>query len=351
MLGNPGRSGHRAAVAASDLLFSARMTVADFFGLSMPENVIFTQNASHALNMAILGATGALSEKRTVITSVLEHNSVLRPLYMLERAGKAELRFLTPDISNPQDTLLRLSGLIDKSVGLVVLTARANTCGYSFPIEEIGKLLYNCNIPFIVDASQAAGTMNINLEKSKIDMLCFPGHKSLYGITGSGALLINPKSKIMPEPVISGGSGSLSTQHFMPEFLPDRLEAGTPPLIPAVSMAAGIEYINSVSLSEIAAKEQKLQSRLISGLSVNKKVTLYGCSPGSLVLFNIRGLSSEELAAKLDSEGIAVRGGFHCAPLAHRLFGTHENGAVRISIGAFNSESDIDSVLSAVSRL
>ena len=116
-------------------------------------------------------------------------------------------------------------------------------------------------------------------------------------------------------------------------------------------MAAGIEYISSVSLSEIAAKEQKLQSRLISGLSVNKKVTLYGCSPGSLVLFNIRGLSSEELAAKLDSEGIAVRGGFHCAPLAHRLFGTHENGAVRISIGAFNSESDIDSVLSAVSRL
>ncbi len=341
-LGNPGRSTHKAALASAQLVLSSREAVAELFGADS-ERVIFTLNTTHALNLAIFGAAALLSPtKNTVLTDHNQHNSVLRPLYALESAGKIRLRFCNPR---------RLADAMDETVGLGVFSARSNVTGESFPLRAIGALLRQGGALHLCDAAQAAGSRRIRLEEDGIDLLCIPGHKGLLGIPGAGALLMSRSCPLIP-PLISGGSGSASLSPQMPDFLPDRLEAGTPALSAIAAMGAGASFVKEAGEEALGERERSLGALLHSLLSQLPHLTLY--SPpdnGGIVLCNVKHRSPHEAASLLDGEGICVRSGFHCAPLIHKALGTGPDGALRFSFGPFNTPAHAYAAARALEKM
>lgn len=342
---NPGRSGHRLALELDRRIFDAREKLTDFIGGNNPMNLVFTSSCTDSLNTAIYGLAEKFyqrKEKCHVITTVLEHNSVLRPLKYLEQIGKISLTIVDADkygIVNPED----IGKAITEDTKFCVTTAMSNLIGTTVDIVKVGEILKQKDIIYIVDAAQGLGYVDIDMDNMPIDILCFPGHKGILGLTGTGGLYF--KDGIEIEPFRRGGTGSFSLELEQPEVSPDKFESGTLNAAGVESMAAGVEYINNIGLKNIQKHEDILKDEFIKGLKDIENIKLYGSlddRQGPVVSLNIDGIDSSELAFKLSYDhDICTRAGFHCAPLAHRLLGTDKKGAVRFSFSYFNTLEEI----------
>lgn len=347
--GNPGRSGYKKAIKIDREIYNTRVKIAEFFNIKNPLQIAFTSNASESLNFAIKGA--GLHDCH-IITSVLEHNSVLRPLHFLEDEKNVSLSFAEPK-ENQEEFIKNISSLIREDTKAVVINHISNVTGYIADIEKIGKLCREKNLLFIVDASQSVGFAHIDVEKQNINILCFTGHKSLFGIQGTGGIYVEEGIKL--NPLLEGGTGSFSKLPRQPESMPELLECGTLNTPGILSMGAGIDFINSVGLDKMREHEIKLTKLFIEKISDLKNVIIYGeknIERGPVVSININGVPSSDLSAVLDEEyNICTRGGFHCAPFAHKYLGTYDYGCVRFSFGYFNTEEEILYAANAVKEI
>lgn len=350
-LGNPGRSGHKMSLESTRLIFQAREDLAVLLSLKKSENIVFTGGATASLNLAI---QGSVEEKRRVdpnplvVTSVFEHNSVLRPLFSLEKKGKIRLRILSPEPGGN----LPFSQLLHPIPSILVLTCRSNITGHSFSLKSILPHLKSQGTLVILDAAQALGGTGCTMLETGADILCAPGHKGLLGIMGGGIMAFSDTCPILPEAILSGGSGIDSFDPFMPRYLPERLEAGTLPLPAIVSMSAGARFLTKLGLEEVTHREREVKKILLEGIANLRDYVLYEPKyPDGPLLFNRKGMGSEALADALERHGILARAGFHCAPLAHRFLGTEETGGVRLSPGPFTTKKDVLRTLEILYRL
>lgn len=337
---NPGRSGHRLSSTGAKIVAECREVLADMFGADS-SRVIFTKNCTEALNTAIFG----LPLSGRVITTDYEHNSVLRPLYKLARDGKISLEIL------PAENIIESIKNLDTSgVSAIVTTAVSNVTGKILPIKEIGEFAKEKGIYYIVDGAQGAGHIPLSVKEQNISCLAVAGHKGLGGIMGSGALIIADDVEVSP--LTFGGTGTETFSEDMPTFYPERLEAGTLNLPAIASLLEGARHIKR-NLVHFALTVENYTERLINGLSVIEKVTLYSDkNPAGIVSFKINGKSSQEVADMLNNDfDVAVRGGFHCAPLAHKSLGTEKEGLVRASLSVYNSASEIEYFVKAIKRI
>ena len=340
--GNPGRGGHAAAMAAAELVYGCRVKLAKAFGTD-PSRVCFTGGCTAALNTAILGR---ISPGERVITSDLEHNSVMRPL----RAAKA----VTDTFSAASDDG-RILGQIDekikKGAACVVCTCASNVLPVVLPYAKIGALCRKRGVTFIADGAQAAGFYDIDVERDGIDVLCVPSHKGLYGIPGAGALIFSPRADVSRfKPLVSGGTGTDPLSVIMPETVPERFEAGTLPLAAIASMSAGIDHVNSVGTENIRRKVEAVKRAVLGRLSDDGRIKFYGRGPGSLLCFNVEGAGCERIARELDLHGICVRAGLHCSPSAHKYTAPDGTGAVRLSFSYSNTTDEAERFCRIMSR-
>ena len=349
---NPGRGSSKDALRASAEVYATREAIGALVNTSA-ENIVFTYNATYALNMALFGV---IKEGMTVAVDRFSHNSALRPLYALSKKG-VKLRFLDSSISRDSVIIDSFERLVRKEkIDVLVLNHTSNVTGKISPVKRLSDICHEFDVTLILDASQGIGSSDIDMKRLGVDILASSGHKGLYGVTGTGFLAVSDSYPSVIDPLISGGSGIFSLSHEMPSLLPERLEAGTLGMIGISSMRAGAEFILRVGVKEIGAWERELQRKIVSELLNIKGVKVYNAevNANSIVLFNVDGLPSPVLADKLDKMGIAGRAGYHCAPLAHELIGTNtsdSDGAMRISVGIFNTESDCNKLVSAVNKI
>lgn len=347
---NPGRAGHKMAALAGRSVFEVRENLAKFFGAADSSEIIFTSNATHAINLGILGV---VEEGDHVITSCLEHNAVIRPLKGLEKEGKIELSVigLTPDGDLDYQAL---EDVIKTNTRLIVLLHGSNLTGHILDLARISEIAKRHGVLLMVDAAQTAGVFHIDLQKTHVDILAVPGHKSLYGPPGTGVLYIRTGTKI--KNIFAGGTGSKSEELYQPELWPDKFESGTVNSVGIIGLGAGVDFINQIGIDHIREHELKLCRKLIGGLQAIKNVKIYGPGPDlertPVVSFNIGEESSSEVGYILDQVfDIAVRSGLHCAPMAHMSMGTLKQGMVRISVGYFNTMEDIEVTLQAIEQI
>ncbi len=340
--GNPGRGSHRMALWASEKLYETREVAAKLFHLSQPERVVFTMNTTHALNIAI---QGLVKEKSHILLSDLEHNSTLRVAEYLKRTKGVEYSIFSTD----GDVVKSMEMLVRKNTSAVICTHGSNITNVILPLERIGAFARKKGIYFIVDAAQTAGTHHIDMEKYHISALCVPGHKGLLGPQGVGMAMFSPD--VFPDPLIYGGSGSMSRSVNMPNILPDRLEGGTMPTPCIAGLCEGMKYILKRGEGQIFEKEAAIIENITKRFERDGRIVTYSRNRGPIWLFNVRGISSQETARLLDGYGVCVRPGLHCAPLAHGKLGTPEDGAVRVSAGPFSSYSDADIFCSSLERV
>ena len=333
-LASPGRGGHRPSMMAADTAYLCREAAAALFSVPEPERVVFTHNATQALNMAIKSIVTAGDR---VVISGYEHNSVLRPLY----ATRAEVQVAQSALFCPRSAVRAFDAAICADTKLVVLNHVSNAFGFILPAAEIAALCRARGVPLIIDASQSAGVLDIDAAALGADFIAMPGHKGLYGPQGTGILLC----KAPPAgTLLEGGTGSDSRSREMPELLPDRLEAGTHNMPGISGLLEGIRFVKRRETARILRHERKLLRRLTEGLQSISGVETYAaadeaCQAGVLS-FRLEGLDCETLAEALGARGVAVRAGLHCAPLAHRSAGTSQTGTVRVSFSAFNTERE-----------
>ncbi len=346
---NSGRSGHRLAIQASRIVYEAREAIAELFNVADPLRVVFTMNATESLNLAM---RGSLYPGDHVITSSMEHNSVMRPLRALEAQGVevtvlqcSEQGFLYP-------------GDVDKAIEphtkMVVINHGSNVTGSLAPVEEIGLITRECGLFFVLDAAQTAGAYPIDTQKMNVDLLAFTGHKSLCGPPGTGGLYIREGVRL--EPLKWGGTGSRSEEEYQPDFLPDMYESGTPNLVGIAGLGAGIQFVMREGVKAIRKRERDLTQRLIDGLLDISGVIVYGDLNADhqigVVSFNIVGVSQSDIGLRLDEEyEIMCRVGLHCAPAAHKTIGTFPDGTVRFGLGTFTTKEEIDMAIQAVRNL
>lgn len=342
---NPGRSGHRLSVVGAEIVYNARKEIAAFFGLSHPERVVFTKNCTEALNTAIFGT---IKEGGHVVTTCYEHNSVLRPLFSLAKAGKIRLDIVTP--SEGQTLTDKIAETLRSDTCLVAVNHVSNVTGQIQPVREIGALLKGTDTLFLVDAAQSAGHVPINMEAFGIDLLAFAGHKGTYGIAGSGGLLIREGADVRP--LTLGGTGTESLSLDQPRFYPERLESGTLNLPAVAALSEGVHYV-ATGLPSFSEQLTQYTALLVRELSELSAVTLYSKpNPVGIVAFNLMNLPSNEGAEILSERfDIAVRGGLHCAPLMHRMLGTERTGAIRVSLSPHNTVREIKFFLNAIRRM
>lgn len=351
---NPGRAGHRMALQASQTVEEVRRQVAEFFRAPDPRQVAFTFNATDALNMAI---RGVLDEGDEVITTVLEHNAVSRTLNHVAKEKKIQVIRLHPkgphgEKIDPEDVVSRIT----KRTKLVAVNHASNVTGWVQPVGEIGNAVKEKkpSALFLVDAAQTAGMLPIDVQKMKIDLLAFTGHKGLYGPTGSGGLIVSAGTEVRPLRV--GGTGSNSEEDLQPDDMPDRLEAGTVNIVGIIGLGEGIRFVREQGMNVILRKEQRLKERFRNELAPEEKITVLTSQDPSdglgILSLTVKGMSPEDLAAILDSEfNIAVRSGLHCAPGTHRFLDTLPSGTVRISLGFFNTDDECDRTIDAIKRI
>ena len=349
--GSPGRSGHRLSIEAGRVILDAREAVALLFGVDDPSRIVFTKNATEALNIALRGLLNAGDH---VITSSMEHNSVMRPLRALEEDGVA-VSVIPCSVRGELDPTA-ISPAIRPNTRAIILTHASNVTGTILPIGEAGRVAREHGLILIVDAAQTAGVLPIAVEAMGIDLLAFTGHKSLFGPPGTGGLYIRKGMETRLRPLIMGGTGSRSEFEEQPLFLPDKFEAGTPNTIGLAGLAAGVSWILARGVDAIRAREEALAGRFTRGLMEIPGIDLYGPSDpsrrSSIVSFNIAGLMPSEAAQELDERfAIMSRPGLHCAPAAHRTIGTFPKGTIRFGFGVFNTEAEIDAALEAVRAL
>ncbi len=346
---NPGRGGYSMSNATAMEIYRVRTLAADFFGAESEENVIFTLNCTHALNIAIKGMA---KKGGHAVTSCLEHNAVMRPLNHLKIKGDFDFD-VARVFSDSQKTVQSFERKIKKNTCFIVCTYASNVFGDVLPIKELGLLAKKHKIPLIVDAAQAAGVIDINMLRDNISCLCMPGHKGLYGPQGTGILILSENFDI--ETLIEGGTGSESKNLFQPSFLPDRFESGTQNTCGIISLGKGIEFVKREKINRIHEKESDLISYLYEKFLYSKDVILYNeYNPFDFVpilSFNINGMTGEEAATELSKCAIAVRGGYHCNPSAHDFYRTYETGTVRVSVSTFNSKKDIEYLINSVNKI
>ena len=350
-MGNASRGAHREALTASRVVYDTRVKLAQLFHCARADHVVFTCNSTEALNIAI---SGALNEGDHVVTTVLEHNSVLRPLYRHEAEKGGALGFVRCDeLGRP--VYEDFEALITPKTRAIVCTHASNLTGNVVDLRRVGRIAKDRGLLFIVDASQTAGALPVDMEEMGIDVLCFTGHKGLMGPQGTGGLCVREGVELRPWKV--GGSGVQSYSRTQPEEYPTRLEAGTLNSHGIAGLSAALDYIRETGLDRIGAAESALMRRLYAGVREIPGVTVYGdftaAERTAIVTLNIDGWDSAAAADELsEGYGIAVRPGAHCAPLLHKALGTDKlGGAVRFSISCFNTEAEIDAAVAAVREL
>ncbi|MDO4311644.1 MAG: aminotransferase class V-fold PLP-dependent enzyme [Eubacteriales bacterium] len=348
-MGNAGRGAHGAALSASRVIYDTRELLCDFFGGTNPKQVVFTNNSTESLNIAI---KGLLNPGDHVITTMMEHNSVLRPLYEMQDKG-VKLTIVESDrqgITNIDD----IEAAIRPETKAIVCTNGSNLTGNYVDVEKIGGLAKKRGVLFIVDASQTAGVFPIDVQKMHIDVLCFTGHKSLLGPQGTGGMYVREGLAIRP--LKSGGSGVQTYSRSHPCDMPTALEAGTLNGHGIAGLHAALEYLNEEGIDRIRAREQELMWRFYEGVKVIPNVKIYGDFSTKdrcpIVTLNIGDYDSSEVSdALLMDYGISTRPGAHCAPLMHKALGTVEQGAVRFSFSHYNTEEEVDAAIRAVWEL
>ena len=344
--GNPGRSGHKLAMKMDLEIYETREKICKLINGTEVLNVIFTFNATDSLNLAI---KGVLEEGDHVITTSMEHNSVLRPLNQLRKEGKIELSIVYADDKGYIDPQ-KIFEALTPNTKMIVTTHMSNVFGTIVDIKTIGDFCKENNILYLVDASQSIGVLDIDVQEMNIDLLAFPGHKALFGPMGTGALYI--KEGIIVKPLKEGGTGSYSHSIDQPDLYPDSLESGTPNGVGIIALGKGIDFINEVGLENIRNHEMSLKNHFIELLKDNEDVILYGTlddRQGAVVSLNVKDMDSSEISYILSDEfDIYTRPGFHCAPLAHKTMGTEELGAIRFSFGYYNTLEEIDKTVEAL---
>ncbi|MCR5481405.1 MAG: aminotransferase class V-fold PLP-dependent enzyme [Clostridia bacterium] len=350
-LGNAGRGVHEASLGAARTVFAARQHLAEFFGAKEANQVVFTMNSTESLNIAI---KGLIEPGDHVITTRLEHNSVLRPLYQLEEKG-TEISFAGCDeFGNP--VYEDFEKLIRSNTKAIVCTHGSNLTGNRVDIEKVAGIAKKNGLLFIVDASQTGGVFPIDVTKTGIDVLCFTGHKSMLGPQGTGGMIVRKGLEIRP--LLSGGTGVHTYSKTQPEEMPTRLEAGTLNGHGISGLCAAAEYITKTGMDVIRAKEQKLMWRFFDGVKELDGVRIYGdfrdrnFERCPIVTINIGDYDSSEVSSELfEDYNIATRPGAHCAPLMHEALGTVKQGAVRFSFSYSNTEEEVDAAVSALKKM
>ncbi len=335
--GNPGRSAHTLSIKSSEKIFETRAKIASLLKYQNPENVVFTLNASYALNLAI---KTTVRENSHVIISDIEHNSVIRPLEALKMRG-VEYSVFKANESFEEE----IAKLLKDNSSCLIVNTNSNVTGEEISIERLYKIKQKYNLKLIIDASQTIGHREIDLSSGNVDVLCAPSHKALFGIQGAGFCVFCDGE--LRESFIEGGSGSESMNPRMPSALPEHFEAGTLPTPAIASLYAGLDFISKVGISEIEEKlnflTEEVKARLLSVDGIN----IVGGNCGIISFFH-NTIPSHVIAEKLNSFGIAVRSGFHCAPLIHKRLGTLNGGTVRVSLSYLNSKRDIDALYRAL---
>ena len=346
---NPGRSGHLLSIEAARILYETRESLATLFHVQDPSRIVFTLNATESLNLAL---KGLLKAGDHVITSSMEHNSVMRPLRDLEKKGiKLSVIPCSKEGSlDPQE----LERKTQSNTKMVVLNHASNVTGTLLPIREAGLIARKHNLLFLVDAAQTAGAYPIDMEKDKIDLLAFTGHKCLYGPQGTGGLVMGERVKESEMiPLKQGGTGSRSEFEEQPDFLPDRFESGTPNGVGIAGLLAGIQFVLGKGVEQIRQHEIDLIEKLVERLRKIPQVKLYGPENKkdriATLSFNLAQLSPSDVALRLEREfGILCRPGLHCAPAAHHTIGTFPEGTVRFGLSVFTTEDNIEAAIQAV---
>lgn len=347
-MGNAGRGNTSASMEATHTIFEARENIAKFFNIEDSSNIAFTSNSTEALNTAI---KGTLKSGDHVITTMLEHNSVLRPLYEMEKRG-VEISFIeTDNLGNP--LYADINKLIKSNTKAIICTHASNLTGNLVDIKFIGNLCKEKNLLFIVDVSQTAGVFPIDVKKMNIDILCFTGHKSLLGPQGTGGIYV--KDGIEITPLKSGGTGILTYEKQQPSKMPTHLEAGTLNGHGIAGLNAGIEFINKTGIDIIRKKEEELMWRFYNGIKNLPNIKIYGDFNTNdrcpIVTINIGEFDSGDIAEELLAQGVSTRAGGHCAPLMHEALGTVNQGAVRFSFSYFNTFEEVDEVIEILKNI
>ena len=346
--GNPGRSGHAMSMKMGEQIYATRRAVAKVLGIEDPSRLIFTKNTTESLNLAM---RGVLQKGNHVVTTAMEHNSVLRPLEALREVGVGHT--IVPANENGEISLECVINAVTEETRMIVMTAASNVTGTIMPIKALCQWANARGILTLIDGAQYVGSIPLEVERVGMSMLAFPGHKGLLGPQGTAALYVAPDVPL--NPLMFGGTGTRSKEVRQPEDFPDGYEAGTANGPGLVGLGYSANVVARIGLETIAFHERELIRCFEEYLRNMDFVMVYG--PPSekkvgITLFNIRGISSEEVTERLSREfGIAVRGGYHCAPLAHRATGTFDGGAVRLSVGPFNTRREIRAVAEAVYRI
>lgn len=345
--GNPGRSGHSLSLRASEKIYECRQTLAAFFGSDKPENVVFTLNTTYALNLAI---KSLYMPKTHVLIGNMEHNSVYRPIFELQTRG--EITYDTFNVMQSAEKILaELRAKVKGNTALLVMAHASNLCGKVFPIREIGAFCKKNGIRFIIDAAQSAGIVEIDMKRCFADALCAPAHKGLYGPQGLGFVIFGDTPPLRT--LIEGGNGINSLSAAMDGALPERFEAGTMPTPAIAALDASVRFIRNEGVRKINAHETALSAELCRLLSRIPGSILHGTRrpETGIVLYENANLSVNRLAEGLSARDICVRGGFHCCPLGHATLRTGKEGAIRISMGYYNTVRDIDAIADAIAEM
>jgi len=348
---NPGRSGHHLSVEAGRVLFEARENAAELFHIDDPLRISLTSNITHSLNIVL---RGYLKPGDHVITSSMEHNSVMRPLRDLEQCGVELTVVQCDDAGRLEPDDIRKS--IRSNTKLLILTHASNVTGTLMPVHEAGKIAADHGILFCLDSAQSAGVLDIDVNSFNVDILCFTGHKGLLGPMGTGGFYLKKGLEDLIEPLMSGGTGSLSEYEKQPDFMPDKYEAGTLNAIGFAGLASGIRYVLDTGAAVIREKEDALTEYFINSLKDRKRIKIYGIDSvnfrTSVVSFNIDGIAPSDAAFIFDEEyGILSRPGLHCAPSAHRTIGSFPGGTNRFSFGFYNTFEEVDISLKAIDKI
>ncbi len=350
--GNPGRSGHRLSIEAARIVYDTRETIAEYFHVSDSLRVIFTGNATHAINLAL---HGLLKRGDRIVTTSMEHNAVMRPLRYLAARG-ISLQ-IVPCASDGSLDVEDVARALKSRTRLVVLNHASNVVGTISPVTDVARLAHKAGALLLVDAAQTAGALTIDMQAMGIDLLAFTGHKGLLGPSGIGGLILGDGINASQlEPQVQGGTGSWSEMEEQPDFLPDKFESGTLNLVGIAGLRAGIQWVSGRSIEAIRAGEKELTRALLDGLGAIPGVRVYGPHDPqksiAVVSFDVAGRSVSDIGLKLDEEhGILCRVGLHCAPAAHRTIGSFPQGTVRLAPGALTTTDDIGKTMQALEKV
>ncbi len=348
---NPGRSGHKFSMETAEMVFLAREAVADFFNAGDIENVVFTMNCTMSINMVL---KGLLKKGDHVVISNFEHNAVARPIHRLKKDGVISYSIANVEEGKNEKTVLNFKNAMRPNTKLVVCTHASNVFGIKLPIREIGALCKSKGMLFLVDAAQTAGVVPIDIKRDGIDFLCVASHKGLYAPMGTG-ILVAEKARML-KTIIEGGTGSASTDLSQPETIPDKFESGTLNVVGIAGILYGINTVKRIGIDTISSHEFGIIKNVYRRLKASSRIELYTHFPDEryhvpVLSFNVKGIDSGDVTSLLSEKGFALRGGLHCAPLAHIAKGTEKNGTVRLCPSMFTTLNDSNKLCDAIFSL